>query len=71
LSFGKNNWIFTDFAGVGEATERVSAFGENYLPAAGLGARFVLSSKHRVGLSFDVARGKTGTEYYSGVGEAF
>jgi len=71
LSFGTNNWIFTDFAGVGEAAERVSAFGENYLPAAGLGARFVLSSKHRVGLSFDVARGKTGTEYYFGVGEAF
>ena len=66
-----DRWIFTGFAGVGEVAEKVSGFGENYLPAAGLGARFVLSKKHRVGLSFDVAQGKHDTEYYFGVGEAF
>lgn len=66
-----DRWIFTGFAGVGEVAEGFSDFGNNYLPAGGLGARFVLSKKHRVGLSFDVARGKTGTEYYFGVGEAF
>jgi hypothetical protein len=30
-----------------------------------------VSQKHRVSLSFDVARGKHDTEYYFGVGEAF
>ena len=66
-----DRWIFTGFVGVGEVAKNFSDFGENYLPAAGVGTRFVLSKKHRVGLSFDVARGKTGTEYYVGVGEAF
>ena len=66
-----DSWIFTGFVGVGEVAERFSEFGNNYLPAAGVGTRFVLSRKHRVGLSFDVARGKTGTEYYVGIGEAF
>lgn len=64
-------WIFTGFAGFGEVAESLGDFGDNFLPAAGLGVRFVLSKKHRVGLSFDVARGKDGTEYYFGVGEAF
>lgn len=64
-------WIFTGFVGVGEVAKNFSDFGENYLPAGGVGTRFVLSKKHRVALSFDVARGKTGTEYYVGVGEAF
>ncbi len=41
------------------------------LPAAGIGARFVLSGKHRVGLSADIAVGNDGTEFYFGVGEAF
>ena len=45
--------------------------GSNFLPAAGVGARFVLSQKHKVGLSVDLAAGKDGTEYYFGVGEAF
>ena len=58
-------WVFGEVAG------DVSEFGRNFLPAAGLGARFVVSQKHRVSLSFDVARGKDGTEYYFGVGEAF
>jgi len=66
-----DRWIFTGFVGVGEVAKNFSGFGENYLPAAGVGARFVLSKKHRVGLSFDVATGKTDTEYYFGVGEAF
>jgi len=66
-----DRWIFTGFVGVGEVAERFSDFGHNYLPAAGLGTRFVLSKKHRVSLSFDVAHGKVGTEYYFGVGEAF
>jgi len=66
-----DRWIFTGFVGVGEVADKFSNFGDNYLPAAGLGTRFVLSKKHRVGLSFDVAHGKTGTEYYFGIGEAF
>ena len=66
-----DRWILTGFAGVGEVASEVSGFGNNFLPAAGLGARFVLSDKHRVSLSFDVARGKDGTEYYFGVGESF
>lgn len=66
-----DRWIFTGFVGVGEVAERFSDFGDYYLPAAGLGSRFVLSKKHKVSLSFDVAQGKTGTEYYVGVGEAF
>jgi len=65
------SWIFTGFAGFGEVAEKLSGFGENYLPAAGIGARYVISKKHRVGLSFDIAQGKDGTEYYFGVGEAF
>ena len=63
--------ILTGFAGVGEVASELSGFGNDFLPAAGLGARFVLSDKHRVSLSFDVARGKDGTEFYFGVGEAF
>jgi hypothetical protein len=66
-----DRWIFTGFVGVGEVAARFSDFGNYYLPAAGVGTRFVLSKKHRVGLSFDIARGKTDTEYYVGVGEAF
>jgi hypothetical protein len=66
-----DRWILTGFAGVGEVAADVSEFGRNFLPAAGLGARFVVSQKHRVSLSFDVAHGKDGTEYYFGVGEAF
>jgi len=64
-------WIFTGFVGVGEVAEKIGEFGRNFLPAAGVGTRFVLSKKHRVGLSMDIARGKDGTEYYFGVGEAF
>jgi outer membrane protein assembly factor BamA len=66
-----DKWIFTGFAGFGEVAPGFSGFGDNFLPAAGVGARFVLSQKHRVSLSFDVAHGKDGTEYYFGVGEAF
>jgi hypothetical protein len=66
-----NRWIFTGFVGVGEVAEQFSEMGRNFLPAGGLGARFVLSEKHKVGLSFDVATGKDGTEVYFGVGEAF
>jgi outer membrane translocation and assembly module TamA len=66
-----DKWIFTGFAGFGEVAPDVSEFGRDFLPAAGVGARFVVSQKHRVSLSFDVAQGKHGTEYYFGVGEAF
>jgi outer membrane protein assembly factor BamA len=66
-----DKWIFTGFAGFGEVAPDFGGFGDNYLPAAGVGARFVVSQKHRVSLSFDIARGKDGTEYYFGVGEAF
>jgi len=66
-----DRWIFTGFAGFGEVADDFSRFGRNLLPAAGIGARFVLSQKHRVGLSADIAVGKDGTEFYFGVGEAF
>lgn len=66
-----NRWILTGFAGVGEVAPNLSDFGENFLPAVGAGVRFVISQKHRVGLSFDVGVGKDGAEYYVGVGEAF
>lgn len=66
-----DRWIFTGFAGFGEVAERFSDFGDNFLPAAGIGTRFVLSKKHRVGLSADIAVGNDGTEFYFGVGEAF
>jgi outer membrane protein assembly factor BamA len=66
-----DRWIFTGFAGFGEVAPDFGSFGGDYLPAAGLGARFVVSQKHRVSLSFDIARGKDDTEYYFGVGEAF
>ena len=66
-----DRWIFTGFAGVGEVAESFGDIGKNFLPAAGIGARFVLSKKHRVGLSMDVAVGDDGTEYYFGIGEAF
>jgi len=66
-----DRWIFTGFAGFGEVAESFGDFGENFLPAVGIGARFVLSQKHRVGLSADIAVGDDGAEYYFGVGEAF
>jgi len=66
-----DRWVFTGFAGFGEVAPDFGGFGGDYLPAAGVGARFVLSEKHRVSLSFDIAQGKDGTEYYIGVGEAF
>ena len=66
-----DHWIATGFAGFGEVAADVSDFGENFLPAAGVGLRYVLSQKHRVGLSFDVAVGDDGAEFYFGVGEAF
>lgn len=66
-----DKWIFTGFAGFGEVAPDFGSFDGDYLPAGGLGARFVMSQKHRVSLSFDIARGNDGTEYYFGVGEAF
>ena len=66
-----DRWIFTGFVGVGEVAEHFSEMGRNFLPAGGIGARFVLSEKHKVGLSFDIATGNDGTEVYFGVGEAF
>jgi len=67
----RDRWILTGFAGVGEVADSFSNFGKNFLPAAGVGARFVLSDKHRVSLSADVAVGNDGAEFYFGVGEAF
>ena len=64
-------WILTGFAGFGEVAGKFSDFGDDFLPAAGVGARFVLSQKHKVGLSTDVAVGNDGWEFYFGVGEAF
>jgi hypothetical protein len=64
-------WILTGFAGFGEVADKFSEFGDDYLPAAGVGARYVLSQKHKVGLSTDFAVGNDGWEFYFGVGEAF
>lgn len=66
-----DRWIYTGFAGFGEVAEQFSEMGENFLPAAGIGVRFVISKKHGVSLSADIAAGTEGTEFYFGVGEAF
>lgn len=67
-----DRWIFTGFAGFGEVAEQFSEMGENFLPAAGVGVRFVLSKKHKVGLSADFAAGNDeDTLFYFGVAEAF
>ena len=66
-----DRWILTGFAGFGEVADSFSNFGKNILPAGGIGARYVLSEKHRVSLSADVAVGNDGAEWYFGVGEAF
>ena len=66
-----DRWIFTGFAGFGEVAPSFGDFGEEFLPAAGIGARFVVSEKHRVALSADIAVGNDGAEFYFGVGEAF
>ena len=66
-----DRWILTGFAGFGEVASTASDFGKDLLPAAGVGARFVISEKHRVALSTDIAVGNDGTEFYFGVGEAF
>ena len=66
-----DKWILTGFAGFGEVADKASDFGEDFLPAAGVGARFVISQKHRVALSADVGVGNDGAEFYFGVGEAF
>lgn len=66
-----DSWVLTGFAGVGEVADSPKEFFSNYLPAAGVGARFMLSRKHQVSLSADWAVGKNGSEFYFGVGEAF
>ena len=66
-----DRWIFTGFAGFGEVAENVKGFGKDLLPAVGVGARFVLSKKHRISLSTDIGTGIDGTEFYFGIGEAF
>jgi hypothetical protein len=64
-------WIFTGFAGFGEVAETFKDFGKDILPAVGVGARFVLSKKHQISLSTDVAAGNLGVVFYFGIGEAF
>ena len=66
-----DRWVMTGFAGFGEVADAVSEFGDDLLPAAGIGARFVLSKKHQISLSADVGVGDDGAEFYFGVGEAF
>ena len=66
-----NKWIVTGFVGVGEVAAEFSEFGDDFLPAAGVGVRYVVSDKHRVSLSFDVAQGKHDPEFYFGINEAF
>lgn len=64
-------WVLTGFTGVGEVAENAGDFFSEYLPAAGVGARFLLSQKHLVSLSADYSVGKNGSQFYFGVGEAF
>jgi outer membrane translocation and assembly module TamA len=67
-----DRWIYTGFVGFGEVAEQFSEMGENFLPATGIGVRFVLSKKHKVALSADIATGKQEEAlFYFGVGEAF
>ena len=66
-----DRWIFTGFAGFGEVAEQFSEMGKNFLPAAGLGIRFVISKKHKFVLSADIAKEKNGNELYFGVGQTF
>jgi outer membrane protein assembly factor BamA len=67
-----DRWIFSGFAGFGEVAEQFSDMGENLLPATGIGVRFVISQKHKVALSADIATGKQEDAlFYFGVGEAF
>ena len=66
-----DKWVLTGFAGFGDVASSLSEFDSDFLPAAGVGARRVISQKHRVSLSVDVAAGEDGTEYYFGIGEAF
>ncbi|MCP8899051.1 BamA/TamA family outer membrane protein [Gilvimarinus xylanilyticus] len=64
-------WVLTGFAGVGEVASSPREFFHNPLPAAGVGARYMLSRKHQVSLSADWAVGKNGSQFYFGIGEAF
>lgn len=66
-----DRWVFTGFVGFGEVAQQFKDFGSNLLPAAGVGGRFMLSTKHKVGLSVDLAVGDDGAEFYFGIGEAF
>lgn len=70
-AFFLDSWIVTGSAGFGEVAKTFGDFENNLLPAAGIGARFILSRKHRVGLTADIDVGNNGTEFYFGVGEAF
>lgn len=64
-------WVFTGFVGVGEVAPDPGGFLDSFLPAAGIGARFMLSEKHNFSISADLAAGKDGYQFYFGVGEAF
>jgi len=64
-------WILTAFLGAGEVADSVDGFLDEFLPAAGVGARYVLSEKHQISLSVDVSVGRNGSQFYFGLGEAF
>ena len=66
-----DRWIFTGFVGVGEVAPDYKSFFSNFLPAGGIGSRFVLSPKHKLNLALDIAAGKHGAEFYFSIGEAF
>ena len=61
------------FGGVGEVvpgTDQVFRI-NNFLPAAGAGVRFTLSTKYHLNLRVDAAKGKNNHTISMGVGEAF
>ena len=75
---GEYRWRFTKkwgavaFAGVGEVAESISDYnGDNLLPSAGVGLRFMLSTKDRLNICFDYAIGKDTSAAYFYVAESF
>lgn len=60
------------FGGIGGVAHNIGDFaGDQLLPAAGTGVRFLLSNKFHVNLRTDFAWGKDNFTWSMGVGEAF
>jgi outer membrane protein assembly factor BamA len=65
-------WGVVAFAGVGEVADSFNDYNtDNLLPSAGVGLRFMLSTKNRLNISFDFAVGKDSSAAYFYVAESF